>query len=151
MWGEYQRKWPPAERPAVDRSKDPAGSWRIDRNRVLDCADNSRVDTECDRIAKREEEKISPALRAIESHDPDRHLIGFDFRLKGRDRIKEKVYDKMEELFCSAEEAVSVVSDTIRYTFQYRETRYTQGVWTDLERLERKRLRAAHTQEFLVP
>ncbi len=77
-------------------------------------------------------------MRSVESHDPDRHLIGFDFRLKGRDRIKEKVYDKMEELFCSAEEAVSVVSDTIRYTFQYREARYTQGVWTDLERLEEK-------------
>ena len=98
MWGEYQRKWPPAERPAVDRSKDPVGSWRVDRNRVLDGADNSRVDTECDRIAKREEEKISPALRAIESQDSDRRLVGFEHRLKGRDRIKEKVYDKIEEL-----------------------------------------------------
>ena len=28
------------------------------------------------------------------------------------------------------------MSDTIRYTFQYREARYTQGVWTDLERLK---------------
>ena len=42
----------------------------------------------------------------------------------------------MQELFCSAEEAVSVVSDTIRYIFQYREARYTQGVWTDMERLK---------------
>ncbi len=138
MWSEYQRKWPPAERPAVDRSTGQLGSCRGDSNRLLDPADDSRVDAQCDRIAKREEEKISPALRSVESHDPDRHLIGFDFRLKGRDRIKEKVYDKMEELFCSAEEAVSVVSDTIRYTFQYREARYTQGVWTDLERLEEK-------------
>ena len=113
-----------------------AGSWRGDNNRLLDPADDSRVEAECDRIAKREEEKISPAMRAIESQDPDRHLIGFDFRLKGHDRIKEKVYDNIEELFRSAEEAVSVVSDTIRYTFQYRESGYTQGVWTDLERLK---------------
>ena len=28
------------------------------------------------------------------------------------------------------------MSDTIRYTFQYRESRYTQGVWTDIERLK---------------
>jgi hypothetical protein len=75
-------------------------------------------------------------MRSIESQDPDRHLIGFEHRLKGRDRIKEKVFDKMEEFFCSAEEAVSVVSDTIRYTFQYREARYTQGVWSDIERLK---------------
>ena len=136
IWTEYQRKWPPAERPSADRSTEPSDSGRGERGRSLDSADNSRVEAECDRIARREEERISPAMRSIESQDPNRHLIGFDDRLKGRDRIKEKVHDKMEELFCSAEEAISVVSDTIRYTFQYREARYTQGVWTDLERLK---------------
>ena len=136
IWSEYQRKWPPAERSSADSSTDPSDSWRGDRGRSLDNADNSRVEAECDRIARREEDRISPAMRSVESQDPDRHLIGFEHRLKGRDRIKEKVYDKMEEFFCSAEEAVSVVSDTIRYTFQYREARYTQGVWTDLERLK---------------
>jgi hypothetical protein len=132
MWSEYQRKWPSAER----SSSDQPGSSQGDRGRSLEDADNSRVEAECDRIAQREKERISPAMRAIESQDPDRQLIGFDHRLKGRDRIKEKVYDKMEEFSYSAEEAVSVVSDTIRYTFQYRESRYTQGVWTDLERLK---------------
>ena len=122
MWTEYQRKWPPTERAPANRS--------------LDNANNSRVEAHCDRIAQREKETISPAMRAIESQDPDRHLIGFEHRLKGRDRIKEKVHDKMKELLCSAEEAVSLVSDTIRYTYQYREARYTQGVWTDLERLK---------------
>jgi hypothetical protein len=135
IWSEYQRKWPSAERPVVDRSKDPKGSWRVDSNRVLDVADNSRVDAECDRIAKREEGKISPTLGAIESQDPDRRLVGFEHRLKGRDRIKEKVYNGIKLLKHSPEEAVSLVPDTIRYTFQYRESRYTQGVWTDIERL----------------
>ena len=125
LWTEYQRKWPPDERPP-------------NRNRPLDPADNAQVDAECDRIANREKERISPALRAIETQDPDRHLIGFDHRLKSPDRIKEKVYNKMEEFSFSAEEAVSAVSDAIRYTFQYRESRYTQGVWTDLERLKEK-------------
>jgi hypothetical protein len=136
IWSEYQRKWPPTERPAVDRSKDPAGSWRADNSRVLGVADNSRVNAECDRIAKREDEKISPALRAIESQDPDRRLVGFEHRLKGRDRIKEKAYNGIKLLKHSPEEAVSLVPDTIRYTFQYRESRYTQGVWTDIERLK---------------
>jgi hypothetical protein len=136
IWTEYQRKWPPAERPVIDRSKDPAGSWRVDSNRVLGVVDNGRVDAECDRIAKREEEKISPALRAIESQDPDRRLVGFEDRLKGHDRIKEKVYNGIKLLKHSPEEAVSLVPDTIRYTFQYRASRYTQGVWTDIERLK---------------
>jgi hypothetical protein len=136
MWAEYQRKWPPGECAPVDRSADPPGSWRGEGNRILDPADNSRVEAACDRIAKREEEKISPALRTAESQDPDRHLIGFDDRLKGRDRIKEKVYGTIKESNRSPEQAVSLVHDTIRYTFQYREARYTQGVRTDIEHLK---------------
>jgi hypothetical protein len=136
IWSEYQRKWPPAERPAVDRSKDPAGSWHGDGDRILKAADNSRVDAQCDRIANREKERISPAMRSVESQDPDRHLIGFEHRLKGHDRIKEKVHDGINLLKHSPEEAVSLVPDTIRYTLQYRESRYTQGVWTDIERLK---------------
>jgi hypothetical protein len=136
MWTEYQRRWPPEERERVDSSDDPPGSWRGDGNRVLYPADNGRVEAACDRIANREEEKISPALRATESQDPDRHLIGFDDRLKGRDRIKEKVYDGINLLKRSPEEAVLLIHDTIRYTFEYQETRYTQGVRADIERMK---------------
>ena len=78
IWAEYQRKWPPEERRPVDTSNDPPGSWRGDGDRFLKVADNSRVEAACDLIADREREKITPALRAIESQDPDRHLIGFD-------------------------------------------------------------------------
>ena len=108
IWAEYQRKWPPEERRPVDRSNDPPGSWRGDGDRFLKVADNSRVEAACDLIAEREQEKITPALRAIESQDPDRHLIGFDNRLKGRDRIKEKVYDRIEERIDLQREAVSL-------------------------------------------
>jgi hypothetical protein len=136
MWAEYQRRWPPGERERVDSSDDPPGTWRGDGNRVLYPADNGRVEAACDRIAHREEEKISPALRATESQDPDRHLIGFDDRLKGRDRIKEKVYGMIKELDFSPEQAVSHVPDAIRYTFRYQEARYTQGVLADIVRLK---------------
>jgi hypothetical protein len=138
MWGEYKRRWPPDERPPVDKSADPPGSWRADGDRYLPPAANKRVDAECKRVEDRERDVISPALRAAESQDPDRHLIGFDHRRKGRDRIKEKVCDRREEYSFTPEEAVSSVSDTIRYTFQYRETQYTQGVNADIERLKGK-------------
>jgi hypothetical protein len=136
MWGEYQRKWPPAERSSADRATGPPGSWCGDGNRVLEPAENSRVDAECDRIVRREEERISPAMRAIESQDPDRHLIGFEHRLKGRDRLKEKVFGMIKESSFPPEDAVSHVPDAIRYTLAYREARYTQGVWSDIERLK---------------
>ena len=102
MWAEYQRRWPPGERAPADKSDDPPGSWHGDGNRVLYPADNGRVEAACDRIADREREKISPAMRATESQDPDRHLVGFDDRLKGSDRIKEKVCSIINELASSS-------------------------------------------------
>ena len=136
MWTEYKRRWPPEERPPVDRSKDPPGTWRSEGDRVLEPADNERVEAACDRIADLEEKRISPALRAIESQDPDRYLIGLKDCLKGRDRIKEKVYDDMDLLGRSPHEAISLLPDAIRYTFQYDEARYTQSVWADVARLK---------------
>lgn len=136
MWGEYQRKWPPSERPPVDKSADPPDSWRGDGERYLDRAANGRVEAACDRIANREHEKISPAMRNVESQDPDRHLEGFDDRLKGRDRIKEKVCLAIKQSNRSPEDAVSLVQDAIRYTFQYRESSYTQSVRADIGRMK---------------
>jgi hypothetical protein len=123
MWSEYQRKWPPEDRPPAGRSDDNAEV-------------SARVEAACDRIADLERDKITPAMRTVESQDPARHLIGLDDRLKSHDRIKEKVSDTMDEVGCSAEEALSIVPDTIRYTLQYRESHYTQGVWADIGRLK---------------
>ena len=140
LWAEYQRRWPPGERRPIDTSNDPPGSWRGEGDRFLKVADNSRVEAACDLIAEREQEKITPALRAIESQDPDRHLIGFDDRLKGRDRIKEKVYDTVQEEIASPEEAVSLMCRTRSGTpFSIVRRHYTQGVWADIETSERVR------------
>ena len=135
IWTEYQRKWPPSERVSSDQPADP-GTWRGEGNRVLERADNDQVEAACDRIADLERDKITPTMRAIESQDPDRHLVGLDKCLKGRDRIKEKVYDTVKERDHSLEDAVSLIPDAIRYTLQYRESRYTQGVWADIGRLK---------------
>jgi len=148
MWTEYERKWPPDERPPVDTSADPPGSWRADGDRFLPTATNKRVDAECDRVADRERDRISPAMRAVESQDPDRHLIGFDDRRKGRDRIKEKVCDKIEEKNRTPKEAISLIPDAIRYTFQYKESRYTQGVWDDIARLKERGFELVKRKNF---
>jgi hypothetical protein len=118
VWAEYRRKFPPEERAPVDRPV------------------NEEMDQECDQIAERERGKISPALLEVASRDPDRHLAGFEHRLKGRDRIQEKVADRMEEKSISPKDALSLIPDTIRYTFQYEEARYSQGVRADTARLE---------------
>lgn len=136
MWTEYKRRWPPEERPPVDRSGDPAGSWRGESNEFIDSAVNHKLEEECDRIVDREQNIISPRLREIESQDPDRKLVGFNDRLKNRDRIKEKLYDDIDFLRRSPNEAISLLPDGIRYTFQYDEARYTKGVQADIARLK---------------
>jgi hypothetical protein len=148
MWTEYKRRWPPEERPPVDRSNDPPGSWRGDGDRVLKPADNERIEAACDRMADRERETITPALRAIESQDPHRHLVGLKDCLKSRDRIKEKVSDNMRALTLSADEALSGVPDAIRYTFQYDEARYTQGVRADIGLLEDRGFRLGPLKNY---
>jgi hypothetical protein len=122
MWSEYQRRWPQEDRPSADRSDD-------------DPEVDAQVDAACDRIAILERQKISPAMRAVEGQDPDRHLVGFEDRVKGRDRIKEKASAITEGLDRTAEQAVFLIPDTLRYTFQYQEARYTRGVWMDISRL----------------
>lgn len=134
-WAEHQERWPAEARERVDRSGDPEGSWRGDSGRFLDRAANAEVDERYQRIAETERDIVSPAMREIEACDPERRLVGFDHRLKGPDRIKDKVAADIEEKGRGTSEALSLVPDTIRFTFQYDSARYSQGVEEDIHRL----------------
>jgi hypothetical protein len=138
LWAEYNRRWPPQERPAADRPRDAPGCWRGEGGRFLDRPVNEQLDRECDRIAGRERDRLTPALREVESQDPDRFLVGLEQRLKGRDRIKEKVFDDAKEHRRTPEEALWQVPDAVRYTFWYNEARYTRGVLADIDRLKER-------------
>jgi hypothetical protein len=139
MWAEYKRRWPEV-RPSANGSNAPDGSWHGDAGRSLDRSQNERVEAECDRFEEREEKILTPRLREVESQDPHRHLVGLEYSSKGRDRIKEKVCDNLKVPDVSLEQAVSRVADAIRYTFQYEEARYSQGVQADISRLKNQGL-----------
>ena len=95
------------------------------------------IDQGCDRVHETEETVVTPAMRRIEAEDPDRHLVGLDFRLKGRERLAEKVGNWLKaDAEMTAERAFGLVKDAIRYTFQYTEEHYTAGVYADCNRLE---------------
>lgn len=136
VWAEYQAKYPPEERPPVDRSNDPPGSWRGAANHFLDQATSERAEHWHDRNKECEQDKTTPKMRTQEAADPDRHLTGLEYRLKGCDRIKEKVADHMKEKGSTVDKALTTVKDAIRYTFVYKEGGYTNGVKADLVRME---------------
>jgi hypothetical protein len=135
-WTKHCQRWPAEGRSAVDRSEDPPGSWRGESGRYLDSAANAEVEERCDRIAETERSVVSPAMREIEACDPERRLVGFEHRLKGQDRIKDKVAVDIHLKSRTTEEAFANVKDAVRYTLQYDEARYTEGVRGDIERLK---------------
>lgn len=88
------------------------------------------------RVKEIEEKTVTPAMRRIEAEDPDRTLVGLEHRLKGRQRIEEKVTHDVQKKGLSAEQAFADMKDAIRYTFQYPEDKYTAGVQADALRLK---------------
>lgn len=95
------------------------------------------IEQGCARVREIEENTISPAMRRIESEDPDRQLVGFEHRLKGEDRLSEKLDRQIEsQADLTYEQAFTSVKDAIRYTFQYSDDRYAEGLRSDQERLK---------------
>jgi hypothetical protein len=132
-WDTHRERWPEAGREPTDRSADPEGSWRAGSNRYLDAAANGEVDARYERIADVERSVMSPAVREIESCDSNRTLVGWEYRLKSADRLKDKVAETMaEQPELTACEALADVSDAIRFTFRYREDGYCDGVRRDI-------------------
>src|SRR5215468_12011016 len=120
-WAEYARAHPAP----VDASPD------------LDEAARASVERGCAEIRETEEKIITPAMSRIEAEDPERHLVGLEFRCKGQDRIMEKVAAALEEQpELTPEKALASVKDAIRFTFQYSEEHYTEGVHADVDRLK---------------
>src|SRR5581483_4429710 len=79
--------------------------------------------------------------REIEACDPERRLVGFEHRLKGLDRLKDKVAVDVAEKGRTATDALSVVKDAIRFTFVYTDERYGEGVRSDINHLEKRGFR----------
>ncbi|MFD9563096.1 ATP nucleotide 3'-pyrophosphokinase [Streptomyces sp. NPDC059994] len=102
------------------------GSWRGD-GLSLNAADNAKVDAFIDR-AKKAERSISPQVRAAALLS-GAELIGFDHRLKSADSLKRKVATSLlEHPGRHVNDALAGISDSVRYTLQWPEGHYTEGV-----------------------
>jgi hypothetical protein len=134
-WRILKEKYGYEEQPEPTPQAD-AGSWRGKGGRTLDAATNAEIDRGYARIREVGENVIVPAILRVAAQDPTRALAGFDRRIKGAERLKEKISDRMRSKGRSPEEALAQISDVVRFTFTYRETAYADGVRKDLERLE---------------
>ncbi|HWG61845.1 MAG TPA: hypothetical protein VG253_09045 [Streptosporangiaceae bacterium] len=143
MWERHEEKWPASESSRADASKshqadasaDQAGSWRGESGRRLEVLDNGKVDSWCDHVASGEP-VITNRVRAVEQVSPGA-LAGQQFRLKGRDRLKEKVASVREGApGADIDRVMANIHDAVRYTFEYGESGYAQGTQDDVSRLQ---------------
>jgi hypothetical protein len=80
---------------SVDRpDEEPAARLQAHTELRASAADAYRayaIDQGCERVRETEETITTPAMLRLEAEDPGRVLVGLEFRLKGRDRLSEKV------------------------------------------------------------
>jgi hypothetical protein len=139
MWADHVRRWP-AERvaAAVDRSRDPAGSWRGDGGQYMDSKEHAQAKDMIARV-QRAEKTLTGHMKETERENAcGGWLEGMKFRLKDEDRLKEKIADLSHTSAPDAttEEIVRKIPDAIRYTFCAEPTNYKDAYWDIKGRLQ---------------
>jgi hypothetical protein len=147
-WADHVRRWP-AERIAaiVDRTRDPAGSWRGDGNQYLDPdqhAQTSEVIADVSRSEKKLTEHMGEAERA---NAYGGWLEGTKHCLKGEERLKEKVANELGITpAMTPRDAINKLNDAIRYTFCFESANYSDGYLNVKERLEAREYRMVYSK-----
>jgi hypothetical protein len=140
MWEQHTERWP--DQPREDgpgdhaRSGDPPGSWRGDGDRYLAPDQNAAADNLVAEL-RAPEPAITADLRYIEHRNPSGgHLVGLEHRLKGDQRLKEKIADAAKNELGSSTSDVVQISDAVRYTFCFDRASYVEGYGYVSQRLE---------------
>jgi hypothetical protein len=149
MWQRHLERWPdPPGQAQPDRvhPDDPPGSWRGDGGRYLTPDQNASADRSIARL-REPEPAITADLRQLE-HDNHLggYLAGLDHRLKGDQRLKEKIADKLQfDLATTTVDAADQISDAVRYTFCFSRDSYVEGCGVMRQTLEERGYRMTYS------
>jgi hypothetical protein len=133
----YRTRGPAERQPAPDRSADPPESFRSRGGFYLSPDRHAEAVAAIGRV-REAEPAISADMRTVERENGyGGWLEGFEHRLKGDDRLKEKVASVLKvEPRMPVAEAVREVPDGIRYTYCFQPETYASGYNDIRERLE---------------
>lgn len=140
LWAEHVERWPDERLEAtVDRSRDPAGSWRGSGNQYLSREQHERTEHVIAGV-RTAEKTISEHMREIEQDNTSgSRLAGWGCRLKGDDRLKEKIAEKVEhEPGRTPADSMRGVNDAVRYTFCSEPATYQDAYWNIKGMLEER-------------
>ncbi|WP_431780505.1 ATP nucleotide 3'-pyrophosphokinase [Streptomyces chumphonensis] len=114
----------PAPRPEAAPAE--GGGWR-QGDLHLDARENAAVEEFLDEAA-RAEKTITPQLRTVAAWT-GAELVGLDQRLKSEDSTKRKIATWLaDDPNQTVHEALGDLNDSVRYTFQWEDHAYTEGV-----------------------
>jgi hypothetical protein len=134
-WENHKTRYPERSRAAPGATPD--GAWTAGEHRRLTPEQNAEATKACADLADEGRRDILPALKRVESADPSRRLAGLKHLLKGEDRLKEKIAERLEaKPGRTVQQAISSISDPVRFTFTYSPQRYADGVLTDVKLLK---------------
>ena len=133
---DYRKRWEADRQPAQDRPADPPGSFRSYGGFYLSPGQHAEAVAAIDRV-REAEPAISADVLTVEQEN--RHggwLEGFGHRVKGEDRLKEKVAEQLKAEPCMmAGEVLREVPDAIRYTVCLEPGGYARGYYGIAEQL----------------
>jgi hypothetical protein len=138
MWADHERRWPerqPAAEP--EGSADPAGTYRSRGGFKLNPERHAETIEAIGRM-RETEPSISADMQAVEKENTcGGWLAGFDRRIKGEDRLKEKV---AEQAAAEPDKPASAIlrktPDALRFTCCFEPDSYVRGYYDIKARLE---------------
>jgi hypothetical protein len=134
-WENHKNRYPERVQPAPRTTPD--GSWVAGDHRRLTPEQNAEAAKACADLADEGRRDILPALKRVESAEPGRRLAGLKHMLKGEDRLKEKIAERLTaKPGRTVQQILNGISDPVRFTFSYSPQRYAHGVLADVERLK---------------
>jgi hypothetical protein len=120
LWQAHLARWPDSHEKAgePERRDDRPGSWRGACDRHLNPEDHAEADKQI-RLLREPEPAVTRLLKHIEVENPHGAvLVGLEHRLKGAERLKEKIADKISiKGLASPADAARTIGDAVRYTF----------------------------------
>ena len=134
---DHQERQPTDRQPAADRPADAPGSYRSLGGFYLSPERHAEAIAAIGRVRDTEPGISADMQRVAQENRNGGWLEGFKNRLKGDDRLKEKVAERLEgEPDKTPTDILRNVPDAIRYTFCLRSESYSRGYYDIKERLE---------------
>ena len=134
-WEDHKQRYPERVRAAPETTAD--GGWAAGPHRRLSPEQHAETAKACADIGDEGRRDILPALERVEAADPARRLAGLEHLIKGEDRLKEKVAERLTaKPGRTIQQALDGISDPVRSTFVYHPRHYADGVRADVELLK---------------